>query len=70
MTDLTQEQKEIQQLARKFAREQVLPKAQEYDKTMEYPWDLIKAVSADRRVNLSQVLRNLSHCPHNTLPYT
>lgn len=47
LTDFTPEQKEIQLLARKFAREQVLPKAQEYDKTMEYPWDLIRAVSAD-----------------------
>lgn len=45
LADLTQEQKEIQLLARKFAREQVIPKAAEYDKTMEYPWDMIKTVS-------------------------
>ncbi|XP_069190564.1 medium-chain specific acyl-CoA dehydrogenase, mitochondrial isoform X1 [Procambarus clarkii] len=40
--DLSDEQKEIQQLARKFAREEVLPKAAELDRTMEYPWELIK----------------------------
>ncbi|KAK8403757.1 hypothetical protein O3P69_000099 [Scylla paramamosain] len=40
--DFTQEQKEIQQLARKFAREVVLPKAAEHDKTMEYPREIIK----------------------------
>lgn len=40
--DFTQEQKEIQQLARKFAREVVLPKAGEHDRRMEYPWDIIK----------------------------
>lgn len=40
--DITPEQKEIQQLARKFAREVALPKAQEHDKTMEYPWEVIR----------------------------
>ncbi|RXG69419.1 Medium-chain specific acyl-CoA dehydrogenase, mitochondrial, partial [Armadillidium vulgare] len=40
--DLTPYQKEIKDLARKFAREEVLPKAAEYDKSMEYPWDLVK----------------------------
>lgn len=40
--DFTQEQKEIQQLARKFSREVVLPKVAEYDRTMEYPWEIIK----------------------------
>lgn len=40
--DLTDEQKEMQQLARKFAREEILPKAAEHDRTMEYPWEIIK----------------------------
>ncbi|XP_035206754.1 medium-chain specific acyl-CoA dehydrogenase, mitochondrial-like [Stegodyphus dumicola] len=40
--ELTQEQKEIQDMARKFAREEILPKAPHYDKTGEYPMDIIK----------------------------
>ena len=40
--ELTQEQKEIQQMARKFAREEIIPKAAHLDKTGEYPTDLIK----------------------------
>lgn len=35
-------QKEAQDLARKFAREEVLPVAAEYDKTGEFPWPLLK----------------------------
>lgn len=41
---MTDEQKEIQQLARKFSREEILPKAAEYDRTMDYPWEIIKQV--------------------------
>lgn len=40
--DLTEDQKQIQQLARKFGREEVLPKAAQYDKSGEYPLDLVK----------------------------
>ncbi|XP_074545479.1 medium-chain specific acyl-CoA dehydrogenase, mitochondrial [Halichoeres trimaculatus] len=40
--ELTEQQKEFQQLARKFAREEVLPVAPEYDKSGEYPVPLIK----------------------------
>ncbi|XP_015909895.1 medium-chain specific acyl-CoA dehydrogenase, mitochondrial [Parasteatoda tepidariorum] len=40
--ELSSEQKEIQQLARKFAREEILPKAAELDKTGEYPYEIIK----------------------------
>lgn len=36
------EQLEIQQLARKFAREEILPVAVHHDKTGEFPWDIIK----------------------------
>lgn len=39
---LSDEQKEIQDLARKFAREEIVPAAAHYDKTGEYPWDIIK----------------------------
>lgn len=39
---LSAEQQEYQQLARKFAREEIIPVAAEYDRTGEYPWPLIK----------------------------
>ncbi|KAM8805872.1 medium-chain specific acyl-CoA dehydrogenase, mitochondrial [Eudromia elegans] len=40
--ELTDEQKEFQATARKFAREEIIPVAAEYDKTGEYPFPLIK----------------------------
>lgn len=39
---LTNEQKEIQQLAREFARKEIAPNAEHYDKTHEYPWPVVK----------------------------
>ncbi|KAG8994155.1 hypothetical protein FRB93_001686 [Tulasnella sp. JGI-2019a] len=39
---LTEEQAGIQDLARKFTRESIVPVAAEYDRTMKYPWDVIK----------------------------
>ncbi|XP_014778523.1 medium-chain specific acyl-CoA dehydrogenase, mitochondrial [Octopus bimaculoides] len=41
---LTEDQKDMQQLARKFAREEIIPVAAHHDKTGEYPWDIIKKV--------------------------
>ncbi|XP_051867861.1 medium-chain specific acyl-CoA dehydrogenase, mitochondrial isoform X2 [Pristis pectinata] len=40
--ELTAEQREFQEMARKFAREELLPAAAEYDRTGEYPVPLIK----------------------------
>jgi len=40
--DLTDEQKSIRDMARKFARDEIAPKAPHHDKTGEYPWDIIK----------------------------
>lgn len=39
---LNETQSEFQELARKFAREEIIPVAAEYDKTGKYPWDVIK----------------------------
>lgn len=39
---LNDEQLEMQEVARKFAREEIIPKAAELDRTGEYPWDIIK----------------------------
>ncbi|XP_051556174.1 medium-chain specific acyl-CoA dehydrogenase, mitochondrial isoform X2 [Myxocyprinus asiaticus] len=40
--ELTDQQKEFQELARKFAREEIIPAAPAYDKSGEYPFPLIK----------------------------
>ncbi|EFN79756.1 Probable medium-chain specific acyl-CoA dehydrogenase, mitochondrial, partial [Harpegnathos saltator] len=39
---LSDTQKEIQELGRKFTREEIIPVAAEYDKSGKYPWDIIK----------------------------
>lgn len=39
---LTEQQSDIQQLARKFSREEIVPKAAHYDRTMDYPWEIVK----------------------------
>ncbi|KAK5860319.1 hypothetical protein PBY51_021808 [Eleginops maclovinus] len=40
--ELSDQQKEFQQLARKFAREEILPVAADYDRSGEYPMPIIK----------------------------
>uniref|UniRef100_A0A3Q0SJT9 Medium-chain specific acyl-CoA dehydrogenase, mitochondrial n=1 Tax=Amphilophus citrinellus TaxID=61819 RepID=A0A3Q0SJT9_AMPCI len=40
--ELNDQQKEFQQLARKFAREEIIPVAPTYDKSGEYPFPIIK----------------------------
>lgn len=39
---LSDEQREFQQLARKFAREEMIPKEKYYDQTMEYPQEIFE----------------------------
>ena len=39
---LTAEQREIQLLAREFAKNEMIPVAEHYDKSHEYPWPVIK----------------------------
>ncbi|XP_071493825.1 medium-chain specific acyl-CoA dehydrogenase, mitochondrial-like [Diadema antillarum] len=39
---LSEEQLAYQEVARKFTKEEIIPKAAEHDKSGEYPWDLIK----------------------------
>ena len=36
----------MQEVARKFAREEIIPVAAHHDRTGEYPWDLIKKAHA------------------------
>lgn len=39
---LSDDQKQMQEIARKFAREEIIPVAAHHDKTGEYPWDIVK----------------------------
>ncbi|MBI3534681.1 MAG: acyl-CoA dehydrogenase family protein [Deltaproteobacteria bacterium] len=39
---LTDDQRQLQELARKFAKEEIMPKAEHHDKTGEYPHAIIK----------------------------
>jgi alkylation response protein AidB-like acyl-CoA dehydrogenase len=41
---LSEDQKSLQQLARKFAVEEMYPRAAEYDRTMAYPRDIFNKV--------------------------
>ncbi|XP_076622621.1 medium-chain acyl-CoA dehydrogenase [Colletes latitarsis] len=40
--EITDTQREMQELARKFTREEITPVASEYDKSGKYPWDIVK----------------------------
>nr|XP_033340409.1 probable medium-chain specific acyl-CoA dehydrogenase, mitochondrial [Megalopta genalis] len=40
--ELTDTQREMQELARKFTKEEIIPVAAEHDRTGKYPWDIIK----------------------------
>ncbi|KAG7189504.1 hypothetical protein KM043_017195 [Ampulex compressa] len=39
---LTETQQEMQELARKFTKEEIIPVAAEYDRSGKYPWEIIK----------------------------
>lgn len=41
--NLSEDSLALQELARKFAREEMLPKAAEHDRTMEYPQEIFTA---------------------------
>eukprot|EP00127_Corallochytrium_limacisporum_P000971 Clim_evm55s33 gene=Clim_evmTU55s33 len=44
--ELSSDQKEFQETARKFVRDEVIPAAPHHDKTGEYPWEIIKKMHA------------------------
>lgn len=41
-SELNETQREFQELARKFAREEIIPVAAEHDRTGKFPWDVLK----------------------------
>ena len=49
---LSPEQQSIINMAREFARKEMMPKAAHYDETMEYPWDIVKKAHANGLLNL------------------
>jgi len=51
--DLNEEQRALIDTARKFARQEMLPKAEHHDQTMEYPWEIIKKAHATGLLNIS-----------------
>jgi acyl-CoA dehydrogenase len=51
--DLTDEQRSLVDTARKFARNEIMPKAAHHDQTMEYPWDIVKKAHETGLLNIS-----------------
>lgn len=50
--EVTPDQREFVELARKFARDEVMPAAAELDRTGEYPWELIRKAHGLGLINL------------------
>lgn len=40
--ELTDDQQMVQQMAREFSRKEIAPRAADYDRTHEYPWDIVR----------------------------
>ncbi|GAA6044582.1 hypothetical protein JCM8097_000721 [Rhodosporidiobolus ruineniae] len=50
--ELTEEQVAVRELARQFTANEIVPVAAEYDRTMKYPWEVIKKAHAEGLVNV------------------
>jgi acyl-CoA dehydrogenase len=42
----------LQDAVRRFAREEVLPQAADYDRTMAFPWEVVKKAHASGFMNV------------------
>ena len=51
--ELTEEQKQMLDMAKKFTREEIIPKAQHYDKTGDFPWDIVKSAHSLGLMNMN-----------------
>lgn len=51
--ELSSDQKMMQDLARDFARKEIMPRAEQYDRSGEWPWDIFKKARAAGLVNLN-----------------
>lgn len=50
--ELSDEQRQLQDAVKKFVKEEIIPVAAHYDRTMEYPWEVIKKAHANGFMNL------------------
>ncbi|GAA5891839.1 hypothetical protein JCM8208_002908 [Rhodotorula glutinis] len=50
--ELTEEQASIRELARQFTANEIIPVAAEHDRTMKYPWEVIKKAHAEGLLNV------------------
>ncbi|KAH7728835.1 putative medium-chain specific acyl-CoA dehydrogenase [Aphelenchoides avenae] len=50
--ELSDEQRQLQDAVKKFVKEEIIPVAAQYDRTMEYPWAVIKKAHANGFMNL------------------
>ncbi|GAA5981035.1 hypothetical protein JCM10908_003957 [Rhodotorula pacifica] len=50
--ELTEEQLGIRELTRNFTANEIIPVAAKYDRSMEYPWEVIKKAHAEGLVNV------------------
>lgn len=50
--NLSEEEKAVQQTARDFARNEMIPLAAKYDQSMEYPWEIVEKAHATGLVNM------------------
>lgn len=50
--DFTEEQRQLQDAIQKFTKDEIIPKAAYYDRTMEFPWDVIKRAHANGFMNV------------------
>ena len=51
--NLTEQQNDIKELTKRFVRDEIIPKAAHYDKTMEYPWEIVKKAKEVGLLNTS-----------------
>jgi acyl-CoA dehydrogenase len=52
LSEFNEDQRQLRDAVSKFVKEEIIPKAGHYDKTMEYPWDLVKKSHANGFMNL------------------
>jgi acyl-CoA dehydrogenase len=50
--DLTDDQRQLQDAVKRFVKEEIIPVAGKYDKTMEFPWEVVRKAHANGFMNL------------------
>lgn len=52
LLELNDEQKQLQEAVRKFTKEEIIPVAAHYDRTMEFPWPVVKKAHENGFMNV------------------